>query len=344
VEISLPIPADAHQYDRAILYIRGDICLKQDTPWAKAGFVIGQTEQVIRENPAVLFHSRGKPVSSEFAALFKPSLFRVPTENDGLKTYRYLRGDPAAEFYYKDKAMYPWLDLDLLHLQYANEKTEIVQWEGRDASRYTAVLLSGKNAAQGFQNTRLGLYTCITARGDESHPLVMDVTFDLEPNLPELPKIGISAKIPAYYDSIRWFGSGPHESYPDRLAGAFLGRYEDSPASLEVPYIVPQENGNRVGVRSIHFSGDKIPAGKPQSITIIPTSPVHMSAGRYTQENLLEALHTCDLVDISSGVNGYYFLNIDCAQRGLGTGACGPDTLEQYRVRPGIYRMRLYLY
>ncbi|MDR1956895.1 MAG: glycoside hydrolase family 2, partial [Treponema sp.] len=195
-----------------------------------------------------------------------------------------------------------------------------------------------------FENTRLGLYTCITAQGDETHPLVMDITFDLEPNLPELPKIGITAEIPACYNSIQWFGRGPHESYPDRRAGAFLGRYEDSPASLEVPYIVPQENGNRLDVRSIRLSGDHVPEGKPRSITIIPAEPVHMSAGRYTQENLWKALHTCDLVDISYGTNGYYFLNIDRAQRGIGTATCGPDTLEQYRVRPGIFRIRLYIY
>jgi beta-galactosidase len=82
----------------------------------------------------------------------------------------------------------------------------------------------------------------------------------------------------------------------------------------------------------------------PQSLTIAPDKPVMMSACRYTPENMLEALHTCDLEDVSAGADGYYFLNIDCAQRGVGTGACGPDTLEPYRVRPGIFTMRLYFY
>jgi beta-galactosidase len=183
----------------------------------------------------------------------------------------------------------------------------------------------------------------------------MDITFDLEPDLPELPRVGVCAKIPAYYNRIKWLGLGPHESYPDRCAGAFLGSYEDDPVSLEVPYIVPQENGNRMGLRSISLAGQNIPQGKPEKITIVPSSPVQFSCSRYTQENMLESLHTCDLVDVScpavqgcpaqqgSGESGFYFLNIDCAQRGLGTGACGPDTLEQYRVRPGMYRMRLFI-
>jgi beta-galactosidase len=348
--ISLSVPADlnAGEYQH-FLYIHGDICLKRDTPWAKAGFVIGQTERIIREIlpllPAASETGRAaNPFITEIAARFRPSLFRVPTENDGLKTCRHLRNEPAAAFYYKDKAMYPWLDLDLLHLQCADEKIEPLRREGRAASRYTAILRNGKGAQSGFNNTRIGLYTCVTIQGDELHPLIMDITFDLEPNLPELPKVGISAKIPACYNKIKWFGKGPHESYPDRRAGAFLGLYEDTPASLEVPYVVPQENGNRTGVRSIRLSADNIPEGKPRSITIIPAEPVHMSVSRHAPENLWEALHTCDLVDVSAGPDGYNYLNIDCAQRGVGTAACGPDTLEQYRIWPGIFRMRLYMF
>ncbi len=345
-EITFPVDTKINIQDhRGIIFIHIDICLKKRTFWAEGGFVIGSAERILREQVPVQEQVsvweqtplRSNQAITEFAALFKPSLFRVPTENDGLKTYVHLRGDPAAEFYYKDKAMYPWLDLDLLHLRLKDEKNEPLQWEGYSANRYTAVLESGSNAASGFKDRRIGTYTRTIVEGGETHPLIMDILFNLEPDLPELPKIGISAQIPAHYRNITWFGRGPQESYPDRCAGAFLGLYEDSPASLETPYIVPQENGNRVGVRRISLSGqDALP------ITILSAEPVHMSASRYTQENLWKSLHTTDLVDVSAD-GGYYLLNIDCAQRGVGTATCGPDTLEQYRVRPGIFRMRLYI-
>jgi beta-galactosidase len=235
--------------------------------------------------------------------------------------------------------MYPWLDLDLLNLQCTEEKTEAVTFEGNgrayEASRYTAVLLSGKGAKQ---KRRLGLYTCVTVPSSKDRPLITEITFDLELDLPELPKIGVYAKIPAYYDRITWFGAGPHESYPDRCASAFLGLYEDTVSSLETPYILPQENGNRMGVRKLILSGNH--DGLPVSIVITPETPVNISVSRYTQKNMWEALHTCDLVDISAK-EGYYFLNIDIAQRGVGTATCGPDTLERYRVYPGRYKMRL---
>jgi hypothetical protein len=56
-----------------------------------------------------------------------------------------------------------------------------------------------------------------------------------------------------------------------------------------------------------------------------------------------EARHTPDLKDTMRGPKGYYTLNLDIAQRGVGTGACGPDTLEKYRVRPGRFGIRLYI-
>ena len=171
----------------------------------------------------------------------------------------------------------------------------------------------------------------------------MDICFELDLTLPELPKVGISAKIPAYYNSISWLGAGKEESYPDRLAAAFLGEYQSTPAELEVPYIVPQENGNRSGVRRLTISGNAVPHGEKPSISIRPDKPVNFSVSRYSQENLFAALHTIDLVDLSSGDKGYYFLNIDIAQRGVGTATCGPDTRPEYRIWGGLYRMRLYI-
>jgi beta-galactosidase len=335
-EISLPAPPlsdlalSRGAAGRGTLYIHADFRLKKDTPWAKKGFVIAQGERIIRDGLPLPRRGAKQGVPGalrNFAGLFRPSLFRVPTENDGLKTYGHLRGDPAALFYYENKALYPWLDLDLPHLRCVD-----------------GVLLAGENAAAGFENTRLGSFSCDISEAGEY--LAMEIVFDLDPALPELPKVGISARIPPGFDSIQWFGLGPGESYPDRRAGVFLGNYTHSPAELETPYIVPQENGNRSGVRSIalnYAQGRKPPENLPGAILILPDRPLNMSVSRYTQDNMYAARHTCDLVDISKGEGGYYLLNIDCAQRGVGTATCGPDTLEQYRVRPGLFKFTLLL-
>jgi beta-galactosidase len=353
---------------RGAVYLHFDFILKQDSPWAEAGFVAARGERLLRESlpPELLPRIAAAPPAgkapagetagpsrgtegpspgtglAEFAASFEPSLFRAPTQNDGLKTFMHLRGDPAAQFYYKDKAMYPWLDMDLMHPGRAGERRETILWEGRQAERYTAVLTAGKAAAAAYRDARLGTYTCVTA-GTGDGRIVMDITFDLDPALPELPKVGIRAKVPAWYGTVSWFGAGEGESYPDRLAAAFLGHYTAAPAALEVPYIVPQENGNRSGVRSLTLRADRPPEGKPPALTIRPCRPVNFSVSRYSPENLTAALHTPDLVDLSAGEGGYYYLNIDIAQRGVGTATCGPDTRNEYRLWGGLYRMRLYL-
>jgi beta-galactosidase len=333
------------QYPGAV-YFHADFALKEASPWAAAGYIVAQAERLLREALPVSLHGelRGSCGAEQaealqtFAESFGPSLFRVPVQNDGLKTYAHLRGNPAAAFYFSKKAMYLWLDLDLPHIRLIEEKTEETMWEGRPAIRFSALLAAGKDAVD--TSRKLGRYTRVIVPGS---PMVMELCFDLDPALQELPRVGISAKVPAYYNSISWLGAGNEESYPDRLAAAFIGEYHGSPAELEVPYIVPQENGNRSGVRRLTLSGDAVPQGKPRSISIRPSRPLNFSVSRYTQENLLKALHTVDLVDVSAGENGCYYLNIDIAQRVVGTATCGPDTRPEYRVWGGLYRMKLYI-
>jgi beta-galactosidase len=365
-EIRLPVPAlvDFASLDGAV-YIHADFILRDSTPWAPAGHIIGSAERVLREAPSGIpavpcpssgsnttnritvdtgADSAGSDSISAFvlAESFKPSLFRAPTQNDGLKLYTHLRGDPAALFYYQDKALYPWLDLDLLHPRIADEKNEDVLWEGYAARRYTSVLLAGEQAAKGFRDRRLGVFTRIIA-GTASGPVIADFRFDLAADLPELPKVGVTAHIPARYSEVSWFGAGAHESYPDRLAASFLGRYSSPVAEMETAYVMPQENGNRSGVRSLSLSDRNAPAGKPAAFIIRTDRALNMSCLRYTQENLWEARHTPDLKDTMRGAEGYYTLNLDIAQRGVGTATCGPDTLEKYRIRPGRFGMRLYI-
>jgi beta-galactosidase len=336
------------------VYIHVDFVLKKDRPLVKAEHVVARGERLLREalfkaahHIATGGHSSASAAAKEhelevFAALFTPSLFRVPTQNDGLKTCVHLRGDPAASFYWNGKVMYHWLDLDLLHLRVIDEKTEDCLYEGYNAKRYTAVLAAGEGASGEYRDRRLGAYTVISALTNRGVPaLVLDILFDLDPTLPELPKVGISAKVPSKYGEISWFGTGPEESYPDRLAAAFLGRYTHNIRGLEVPYVVPQENGNRSGVRNLSLIAHNNAGDGADRITITAEKPVNFSVSRYSPENLWEARHTCDLVDLSGRTGGYYFLNIDIVQRGVGTATCGPDTREEYRIRPGLFGMKL---
>ena len=57
-------------------------------------------------------------------------------------------------------------------------------------------------------------------------------------------------------------------------------------------------------------------------------------ASHFTAADLTAATHTNQLEPRAEVI-----LNLDCFQRGLGTGSCGPDTLPAYRTKPGRHRL-----
>jgi hypothetical protein len=96
---------------------------------------------------------------------------------------------------------------------------------------------------------------------------------------------------------------------------------------MYVPYIVPQENGNRTEVKWASFVA-------PDGSGLLVTAPEKMefSVSRFSAEQLFKARHTNELEP-----EGRIFLYLDYQQRGLGTASCGPDTLDKYKIRPGKY-------
>jgi beta-galactosidase len=61
--------------------------------------------------------------------------------------------------------------------------------------------------------------------------------------------------------------------------------------------------------------------------------PRQVSATAYRAADLAAAAHHDELVPLDRCV-----VHIDAAHRGVGTASCGPDTLPQYLVGPGVYR------
>ncbi|MEZ5032726.1 MAG: glycoside hydrolase family 2 TIM barrel-domain containing protein [Saprospiraceae bacterium] len=155
--------------------------------------------------------------------------------------------------------------------------------------------------------------------------------------LPDLPKMGMQVSIPATRDRIEWYGRGPWENYRDRLASARIGHYRMALDTFVEPYIRPQENANRTGIRWMQLTDSD---GQGIRITSVG-QPLECSAWPYDQATLEAARHTTDLTP-----SGTITLNIDQAQMGVG----GTDTwtikaapLPVYRLpaRPGQYTFQL---
>ena len=95
-----------------------------------------------------------------------------------------------------------------------------------------------------------------------------------------------------------------------------------------MPYILPQEHGHHVDTRWLTLTDE---AGFGLEVDGRPT--IGFSASHFTAGDLFAARHTTDLVPRRE-----VFLSLDHAQRGLGTSACGPDTLPAYRLLEAEYR------
>src|SRR5262249_20758908 len=75
-------------------------------------------------------------------------------------------------------------------------------------------------------------------------------------DLRDLPRVGVVLSVTPGLERLGWFGRGPWEDYPDRLASTVVGRFVSTVAEQYVPYILPQEHGRRGDVRRLSLTGD----------------------------------------------------------------------------------------
>jgi beta-galactosidase len=154
--------------------------------------------------------------------------------------------------------------------------------------------------------------------------------------LGDLARVGlVFAAVPGL-ERLAWFGRGLHESYADRKTGAALGRYAGSVDDQYVPYIRPQAHGNKTDVRWFTLARED---GAGPALLVTCGKPFEFSVSHFADEDLARARHTIDLVRRDEVI-----VHVDAAQRGVGTGACGPDTLPAYRVGPGTHRFEVVLH
>jgi beta-galactosidase len=154
--------------------------------------------------------------------------------------------------------------------------------------------------------------------------------FRCDKSLPDLPRLGVTLALQPEFEDLQWFGRGPHESYSDRKRGAAVGLYKGTVSDQYVDYVVPQEHGNKTDVRWLELTGSGTPAVRFAAADRL----LEASASHYTASDLYAATHTIDLTPRKETI-----VNLDYAQRGLGTASCGPDTLEQYLIPAGDYRL-----
>ena len=75
------------------------------------------------------------------------------------------------------------------------------------------------------------------------------LSYDPVKELGDMPEFGMMFKLDADYDTVKWYGLGPQETYADRQHGGKYGVYVNKVADNIAEYLVPQESGNKCSVR-----------------------------------------------------------------------------------------------
>ena len=156
---------------------------------------------------------------------------------------------------------------------------------------------------------------------------VLRVRVVVPPEFDDVPRAGIRFEVPAELRHLRWFGLGPHETYPDRRASGLTGTWESTVEDQYHPFAVPQEHGAHEATRWFELT-DARGAGLRFDLE----SPLSFSARRHHDASLTRATTLAEL-ERSDTIE----VHVDAAMRGLGTGACGPDAAPEFRVGPGEY-------
>ncbi len=148
------------------------------------------------------------------------------------------------------------------------------------------------------------------------------LTYDPIKELGDMPEFGVMFKLDADFDHLEWYGQGPEETYVDRMPGAKLGIYRNEVKDNLAKYLVPQECGNKCGVRymkvmdnagrGIMYFGDEL------SVNVLP----------YTPHELENATHVYELPPVHNTV-----VRVAKQQMGVaGDDSWGAQILPEYLI------------
>ncbi|KAF2732251.1 intracellular beta-galactosidase BgaD [Polyplosphaeria fusca] len=166
-------------------------------------------------------------------------------------------------------------------------------------------------------------------------------------NLPRtLPRVGLVMEMPKQFDQVQWYGRGPGESYRDSKESQLIGTYSASVDELWTDYDVPQESSNRTDTRwlKVQTAPD---VGNDAALFVQfadqdgkARKTFDFQATHYRLHDVAEATHPYKL---RKNKIDDVVLRLDAAHHGLGSGSCGPRTLDKYALLTEEFEFQIVL-
>lgn len=150
-----------------------------------------------------------------------------------------------------------------------------------------------------------------------------------------VPRLALQWMLSPQLENISWYGRGPIENYQDRKNAAFIGQYSSTVTDMREHYVRSQSMGERTDTRWLTLTDNN-----GNGIKITANGTFDFSALHYTDRDLWNVLYDHDLDAIH---RSEVVLNLDCQQRGIGNGSCGPGPREKYNIKAGTHTLRFRL-
>lgn len=297
------------------------LCLKENTPWAEAGYPVAQGQVVIQQNTpklaAVEVLSADEPLTvskNEFGNhLVQNSkvsyLFDAATGR--MRQWSY-NGETLVSTLTQgfDYASYRWVEND------AAGGDSYETGNGILTRTPAAAPTADDNGVVRFSTTELG--SLCNVKYD--YTLYPDGTLDLkatyEPQSADLRRIGTQLILPQGFEQVSYYARGPWDNFIDRRDAAFLGRYETTVTDMFEPTPRPQTCGNRTDMRELKLTNPV----SGLTLEMQAEGQTDFQLLHYEDSKMASALHCWNLTPSNT------VLHLDYTQKGLGNGSCGQGT------------------
>ena len=332
--LPVTVPEEENEY-----VITVSLQLAQDELWAKAGHEVAWGQKVVGSMPAVIHEPREMRIvqgwsnvgvqTDTFKLLFSrlhgglvswtqagrelikkrplPNFWRPMTENDNANLLPFRAGQwKLASTYVTHKGLERYTDSPFRAEEIRDAKT---------GEKLLQVTYTYNLATKPASTCELAY----TVHGDGT--LDVRLSMDASDGIGELPEFSVILPVDADYDRMNWYGLGPDETYADRNH-AKLDVYHCSVRDNMAKYLVPQECGNKTGVRwaditdvrghGLHIAGDSL------SLSVLPWTPDEIDCAAHPNE--LPPVH-------------FTWIRVGLAQMGIGgDDTWGARTHEEYLI------------
>lgn len=244
-----------------------------------------------------------------------PSLdfWRAPIDNDGTRMGRYVNGVFTPEM--RGGRLNPlWWEAGYPNLTREVESVKLVP-SGENLTIEARYRMCGSSEKYYFDVVEQYVFN-----NAGEFTLTSDIV--ASPDTPEVARVGYEVEVASPFNRFDYYGKGRLDAYMDRQDGARYGQYSYAVKDIFYNYILPQENGNRFGVRYASVR-DRASSG----VKVTGDAPIETTIRHYSNHHLEQTEHTHLLVPQESAI---WHINHRVAP--IGNESCGTPPLAQYVV------------